>query len=172
MRCVQCNGEVPTARFCSNCGASLGLSSVVRNRDEFDLDWLSTVLVKLGFTVEPRAATDGGTSTIILVRHNEQPNYVIDYRYEFRVILVTSWWGIKPPGFLGKNELFKTINSLNNKIICAQCSVSENDLSSLEIQTSFFLTDSIAEVDIAAFMEFSAVLVRRVMSQERLKSYV
>jgi hypothetical protein len=67
-------------------------------------------------------------------------------------------------------ELFKTINSLNNEIICAQCSVSENDLSSLEIQTSFFLTDSIA--DIAAFMEFSAVLVRRVMSQERLKSYV
>jgi hypothetical protein len=69
-------------------------------------------------------------------------------------------------------ELFKTINSLNNEIICAQCSVSENDLSSLEIQTSFFLTDSIAEIDIAAFMEFSAVLVRRVVSQERLKSYV
>lgn len=173
MRCSACNADVPAGKFCSNCGGTLRVEAEPRRYDQVDIEWIAAVLKRSDFEVEiGKPGTDGGKPTTLLARHRTHPNFMVDLRPTVRYVMFTSYWTVKPPGMLDKGDFFKAVNAANLDTICVQCSVAENDLTTVSVQLGLFLTESMTEVDLAEFVEIASKLVRRAIESDRLKKYM
>jgi hypothetical protein len=167
MICQNCKQEVPAAKFCSNCAASLVTAGESRTAPEVDLPWLKAIYTKMGYSiVEP------GSATTFAAKHDTSPNFFLDYRKSLRALVATSNWTMKPPTLLDKLNFYKTINFLNTNSIYVQCSVPETDLTTLSVQIGFYICDQVSELDVTMFNDFAVMMVRRVINETRLKPYI
>jgi hypothetical protein len=80
-----------------------------------------------------------------------------------------NWTENRPAGhLLERGEFFKALNSMNAETISCQCSVVDN-LTSLGVQFSLFITDVISRTDIIAFNEFATSIAWRVIRSPRVQ---
>lgn len=169
MICGTCKANVATAKFCSNCGAGLGVSADVRPAAEVTITWLGEIYGRAGYKVDD--LTDTEATRTFRASHPSNPNVIIDLRPTLRAMTLTSYWNIRSPTMFERGDFFQMLNLLNNKTIYCQCSVSESDLSSLGIQLGFFITDQVSELDVIAFNDFAITVTRRALSEARLHKY-
>ena len=171
MICPACKTDVVgPAKFCSNCGADMSSQNDKKSRAEFTIDWVKEIFSSEGYEVGD--ITEGERGKGFLAKHKGHPNVYVEYRSTISVLKFdTSWSLSKAPGILERLQFFKTVNSMNSETIGCQCSVSENDLSTLTVQFYFYVTESVTRFDITSFNDFCRQICSKVLNNPRIQKF-
>lgn len=117
MKCAKCSQENDvTARFCQYCGAQMASLSEGKRPHEVTIEWLKTVLERIGYSVEE---TEQGA--VLMGKHEDRAHFLIQLRPELGIIVVHSLWGGKKPGWGIKTDMLKAINKANALSILGNC---------------------------------------------------
>ena len=169
MICPTCKATAPAGRFCASCGAPIGQNET-RFLAQFDAAWLKDILGSVEYVVENYK--EGPEGATFIARHPDKPNWLVDYRRNLRLFTFTSEWRIRPPGMLERKELFAALNKICLGTIAIQCSIDEPKLNCLNLQCTFFITESVSRFDILAFNDADVDLVRHALQFEEIRNFL
>ena len=149
MKCQNCSYEADvSAKFCPNCGSKITALSDAKHAHEVTLDWLKSILGRLGYKVEQ--THDKKAS--FLATHKDRASFLVDLRSDLGFIAVQSVWKIRKAGGGKKSDMMKAINKANGISLLGIFSIDEES-DSLIVSTHINLTEQITERDIVGFLD-------------------
>jgi hypothetical protein len=170
MFCPKCKATAPAGRFCASCGTPIAGQNETCSLAQFDGVWLKDILAAVEYVIENYK--EGPEGATFVARHSDNPNWLVDFRRNLRLFTLTSEWRIRPPGMLERKELFAALNKICLGTIAIQCSVDEPKLNCLNLQCSFFITESVSRFDILAFNDAAVALVRHALQIEEIRKFL